>query len=355
MQFKQILFVFLCDLSVVMTVGAEEYRVAIPSSFETEVFFRRIHGDQPQASQYSHTQVQFQDFQNYRIVSRNATTIKPEFLQDGKNLGCGERETVVIDGTALSVDRETADFFQGVVPLNPETLTAMIDERCRDEPWTVSFSTDYEKRADIYRIEKLGSIIGLKDFLNQNRTAFSIEKKSILKSSDDSLEANLPVNGDLHRLVLQKWQSGWRVSELNSKYRNPPLTMKHLTVAKGDSLESEMQATATSNSPEMEINVRMTNIQFGSSTPVVLTRPIANGTPVSLDGTPQIKAVWKDGKVVRVYEGGTVDDLDSATFRTTSGSYGIVKTVLITLGFACIGVALMWMRSSRAMLNHDNM
>jgi len=179
MQFKQILFVFLCDLSVVMTVGAEEYRVAIPSSFETEVFFRRMHGDQFQVIQYLLTQVQFQDFQNYRIVFQVATTLTPEFLEDDKNLSCGERETVVIDGKVLSVDRQTDDF-QGVVPLNPEALTAMIEERCRDEPWTVSFSTDYEKRADIYRIEKLGSIIGLKDFLNQKRTAFSIEKKAFL-------------------------------------------------------------------------------------------------------------------------------------------------------------------------------
>jgi hypothetical protein len=348
MQLKQLLLVFLCGLAMAMKIGAQEYTLQIPSSFETEVCFKRMNNGQFEPSQYSLSKIQYQDFRNYRVVSRNASTIKPEFLQDGMNLKCGESETIVIDGRVLSVQRQTPDFFQGEVPNNPETLNTMVDERCQDCPWTVRFSTDYEKHSNVYRIEGLGSIIGKQDFLNLDRTAFSIAKKSILRSSEDSLESNITIKGDLHRLVLQKWEGGWRVSELVSNYRNPPLTMKYLIKAQGDSLESEIHGTKTSNAPETKINARMTNIQFDSRISISLARSIANGTPVSLDGSPQIKAVWMDGKVVRVYEGGTVDDLGSATFRTNTASFGIAKTLLITLGFACVGSLFMWIRRSRA-------
>ena len=40
---------------------------------------------------------------------------------------------------------------------------------------------------------------------------------------------------------------------------------------------------------------------------------------VFLDGQEQIKAVWQDGKVVRVYHKGTIDDLSQSQFASTGG------------------------------------
>ena len=91
----------------------------------------------------------------------------------------------------------------------------------------------------------------------------------------------------------------------------------------------------------------MSEIEFSVQPIIALSHSISNGTQVTLKSSPQIRAVWMDGKVVRVYEGGTVDDLGSATFRTTSGSYGIEKILLITIAVAFLGGALMWICRSR--------
>ena len=62
-----------------------------------------------------------------------------------------------------------------------------------------------------------------------------------------------------------------------------------------------------------------TGMTFGGTVNALLTEVIPNGTRVFLDGQEQIKAVWQDGKVVRVYHKGTIDDLSQSQFASTGG------------------------------------
>ena len=66
-------------------------------------------------------------------------------------------------------------------------------------------------------------------------------------------------------------------------------------------------------------NMVATGMTFGGTVNALLTEVIPNGTRVFLDGQEQIKAVWQDGKVVRVYHKGTIDDLSQSQFASTGG------------------------------------
>ncbi len=58
----------------------------------------------------------------------------------------------------------------------------------------------------------------------------------------------------------------------------------------------------------------ISKIQYGTNTNIQLDIAIENKTPVILYKSQHIRACWMDGKVVRVYDGGTVDDLGTAVF-----------------------------------------
>jgi len=322
---------------------ADEFPVKIPSVFHTEVLFEKKYDDSFSPTQFMVTEIQFNDFQNYRMVTSDTTTITRGFVEDGLNLSCSQSEKVVVGGQALTVSRKSV-LFQGEVPKGGEALAEIIAERCRDAEWSVSFSTTDDLPNSLGRLHGLVALVGKLDFLSQDRSAFSIAKPSILKKSGDTIDAKIQDKGDSHRVTLQKWEEGWRVSRLNSTYSSPSMVGEYAFRANDSDLEMEVHWTKTLDTPESRASVRMTKIQFDGSHSIAMMHPISNGTPVSLEGSPQIRAVWMDGKVVRVYEGGTVDDLGSATFRTASGSSAFVRGLLITVCLAAAVGAVLWMR-----------
>ena len=333
---------------IASNVSALEFRVKVPRSFETEVFVEERYGERFDTIQFQISEVEFYDFENYRIRSFSATTVKRDLVEEGLNLLCGESETIVVGGQLLSLARQS-DRFRGSIPTSREILESMLDENCRNIDWNVSFASKVNSIPNsLERLPSLGIIFGSLDLLSADKTAFSVPQ--IKNKVFDNSEINFRTNGNEvnHSASIIKLQDGWRVSKLESTFSNPRFVRKYTVQEQDSELVLDSSFSKNENGPESRAKARMRNIQLDGYFPIVLGQRIANGTPVSLKGSPQIKAVWMDGKIVRVYEGGTVDDLGSATFQTNSVSYGIAKILLITFGFACIGSLLMWILRSRA-------
>lgn len=327
-------------LFMAIKVGAEEFQLVIPSEFKTELQFEVKYGEEFSSTQVMLTEVLFNDHKNYRMINSSISSVKPEFATNGLNLLCNESEKIVVDGQALTLQRQS-DNFQGEIPNIGKDLEAMIEDRCGQLNWRVSFATEDDIVNSLGRLHGLVAIVGTLDFLNHDMSAFAITKPS---TNLEFVTANILVKKDSHQLTLQKWEHGWRLSDLNSTYSSPSMTGKYNVQTTTSGLELNASWTKTAETPESRATVRMRNIQFAPPKSIELSQSIANGTPVSLRGSPQIKAVWMNGKVVRVYEGGTVDDLGSASFRTMSGSNGLLRIALITVCLGVVGGAAVWLR-----------
>jgi hypothetical protein len=328
-------------------VIASEFPVTIPRAFETEVWVEKQHGGAFEPMQFRHDEVVFQDFSNYRIRARAATTIKRELVQGGLNLTCGESEQIVIAGQVLSLARTSMEF-QGTIPTTREALEAMLDEHCRKNELTVGFETDVGAASYwLNRNRVLEALVGSIDLLTPDRSAFSVPNTPHQASDTKDLRFVSTAGKVTHRASIQRWHAGWRISQLESKHTEPPFVRTITIKEDGSELVAESHVSENVDSPGSRSTSRTRAIRFDGEFPIELTQSIPNGTPVALWDSPQIKAVWMDGKVVRVYEGGTVDDLGSATFRVAAGSFGVVKVLLVTLGFACVGGALLRYRKTR--------
>ena len=296
-------------------VSADEFPVRIPSSFRTEVLIEIKYDGSFSPTQFLITEFQYNDVKNYRLLNIAASTVQRGSVEDGLNLACGQSETIVVDGQLLKQTRQS-EFFQGEVPTSRESLVEMIEKQCRFAEWSVFFSARDDQRSSLAGPPGLDAIVGSLDFLNQDRSAFLIATPS--RTNGGMVEANIQGKDVSSRVTLQKWEGGWRVTQLNATYSNPSMFTKYSIRENRSGLEMETYWTKTADQSESRSTTHMTNMQFGNVQTIELTQSIKNRAPVSLRGSPQIRAVWMDGKVVRLYKGGTVDDLGSATFRTTS-------------------------------------
>jgi hypothetical protein len=69
--------------------------------------------------------------------------------------------------------------------------------------------------------------------------------------------------------------------------------------------------------------------------------PIENGTPVTLQNSRQLQAEWRDGKVVRVYDGEAVKELATVAMKPPERTLW-PEILVMTLG--CIVAAIAWHR-----------
>lgn len=328
------------------SAGAQDFSVAVPSAFRTEVFVESKYDETFVPEQFMSTEVRFRDFQNYRMMSLSATTIKPELVENGLNLVCIEREIVVIEGKSLNIQRQSRAF-QSDVPLSHAALEQMVKQRCGDLSWSVSYATSDKLQRSLGQLNGLGILIGSIECVDTDRCRFSFPEKNRPNALANPVTARVQTSTGLHQVTLTKWHEKWRIARVETKFSDVDMrglqSVRELT----NGLEAESSWSKTQESPESRAKSRMSEIEFSVQPIIALSHSISNGTQVTLKSSPQIRAVWMDGKVVRVYEGGTVDDLGSATFRTTSGSYGIEKILLITIAVAFLGGALMWICRSR--------
>jgi len=322
--------------------AAQDFPVAVPNSFRTEVFFELKYDETFDPVQFMTTEFRFKNFQNYSIMSRSATTIQPEFVKNGLNLGCVEEETIVIEGKVLRLHRQSSEF-QGMVPRTQAALEQLVEQHCGKISWVVSYATKDDLQNSLGRLHGLGMLIGSLELIDVDRYRFRFSEKNTPKPTSDTVTETVQTSQGVFQITLNKWHEGWRVARLETKHDGEGAYVRSVRETT-TGLEGEGSSTRTKDAPGARSKSRMLDVQFSGPPKIALAHVISNGTPVGLRETPQIKAVWMDGKVVRVYEGGTVDDLGSATFRATTGSYGILNVLLITLGFASIGAALMWIR-----------
>jgi hypothetical protein len=68
---------------------------------------------------------------------------------------------------------------------------------------------------------------------------------------------------------------------------------------------------------DLDESVSLKNIQFATSQIISFGAQIKDKTPVILFKSQHIRACWLDGRVVRVFDSGTIDDLGTAAFQTT--------------------------------------
>ena len=328
---------------IAFCAAAQDFPVAVPNSFRTEVFFELKYDETFDPVQFMTTEVRFKDFRNYSLKSLSATTIQPEFVQNGLNLGCVEEETVVIEGKLLGLHRQSSEF-QGEVPRTQAALEQLVEQHCGKLSWDVSYATrDDDLQESLGMLYGLGMLIGSMQLIDVDRYRFRFSEKNPPKPTSDTVTETVQTSQGVFQITLNKWHEGWRVARLETKHDDEGAYLQSVRETT-TGLEGEGSSTKTKYAPGARSKSLMLDVQFSGPPKIALAHVISNGTPVGLRETPQIKAVWMDGKVVRVYEGGTVDDLGSATFRTTAGSYGILNILLITLGFASIGAALMWIR-----------
>jgi hypothetical protein len=168
---------------------------------------------------------------------------------------------------------------------------------------------------------------------------------------------------------FQKFDPFWRVSRLTVREYNPypddPRNTGKVIEAriKKDELDVGIEwKTPTSFQSQLTSVLHMTSGQKSSSKSVltvtdvsfevpkaieVLTE-IPNGTVVNLTETPQIKAVWQDGKVVRVYNARYVDDLSGARFQGPSGRSWFGTTSLLIVLSAAVFAWIAYRKRLRA-------
>lgn len=351
MLHRRVLFCFITSLSAVPSLtlcGADELPFKVPSSFRIETLHEFIYDAVFSPVSFLVSEIQFIDFANYRKRLWMATTIQREFLKDGLNLSCTESETVVLEGQLLELHRHTPEYFHGEVPNNRETLVELVSGRCQALPWDVFFSSSNKLEVSLGRQDGIVGLVGSLKFLSPDKSAFLIDRASVHKSTEETVEASVKDGKDLHRTTLQKWEGGWRVSQMDSTYASPYSVSKQISRVTPEGLVVSSQWNKTTENPGGRWTQNIVDIQHGRRQTISLSRTIKNGSPVYIKESPQLRAVWMDGKVVRVYEGGTVDDLGSANFRTADGMSGLAKMVLITtvLVFA-LGIVAWYRRMAK--------
>ena len=82
-----------------------------------------------------------------------------------------------------------------------------------------------------------------------------------------------------------------------------------------------------------------------------LQAEIPNGTSVALRDSPQLKAEWHDGKIVRVYDGEAVKELATIEMKPARSGWGKILLLGIVLA-GLTGFGWRYLRQGRIKANH---
>ena len=333
---------FCVALTTLCCFAGDGYSLHLPNYLESEVKITKVKANGEELVQYIAATVQFKDWGNYRVYTMNSSTLQDDEESTERFIFCGEEEVVVIDGKELLLRRSNENC-QATVPDSRESMQALVALNCQ-QPWSVFFSTKPDPSRNLTTIAGIGGIVGEYELLDSTGSQLNLVRRNIVKSGPQTVEAKVALPKASYDLSLARSDNNWMISKLITKYANSPTRMDRTTQVVGENgfkFETNWTASEDNGSSRMRSIATLNPVRYDQPQSISMTSSIDDESRVFLSESPQIKAIWKNNKVLRVYDGGYVDDLGSATFVLSSSRKIPARLVVITLALVIVGCFLL--------------
>lgn len=296
-------------------------------------------------------------------------------VSDEMYFSLSQGEIVRRGNEAILVSREVD--FEGPCPQNESELNRLRDQYLSRSPLQVLFY-------DASHIEECddGRFQSLSPFFGDETAAFQKGKPEVDLSKLDSFErtptriSGVATQGNLrNHYTFQPSDRGWRIQAIERVFETdkvayaPDEFAELLSKGKVRSIESvsgrtlikmEMDSVNTivwaseskllmsdGSTRHSSKTFQASLIAYDEDVECELRTKIPEGTTVNLVGAPQIKAQWHNGKVVRVYDQGFVDDLSKSIFFKRRNDATLTSWyVLLGMVALCAFLFWRWIRGS---------
>ncbi len=335
-DFGALIVVWICTVFFGQLYGAEkasDFDVIYPTTFE----YLESHSAIPDGDVYimSVGSVRVKDLHNFRLKRLSATTIDPKYIQNGMNLILVETTQIASGTELLKLSRQTEPF-KAEFPSSRESLEKLANELDKCDLSLKLYSKPKVPFGETH-LSKLHVFTDFSiPFLQGSSNTLDLTEIRVDATKPDRRLCDLSKGGVQFHGEFEKFQGNWRLlhssqqsrpASSRSQQKKEDIVSRLISVCdikyvnqNGFEVTSKSEAIYSSGKKGGSTsNMVATGMTFGGTVNALLTEVIPNGTRVFLDGQEQIKAVWQDGKVVRVYHKGTIDDLSQSQFASTGG------------------------------------
>lgn len=294
--------------------------------------------------------VEFLDGDNFRTTSISLMAIQSGYEKQGKNLKALEEENVLSHSELLSVRRES-DYFKGVNPDGTNELRELAAKHLPNDSIIVLKQTvDRETRKEC--LGSFGVFVFAIPFQESKLDKIDLSSVEIVESSPNRLIVRQRLSKSEESFHFIPLHEKWVLAESSAKLWDPS-QMKGVRSRESETKLTDSSSNSFSYAKKFKSEhsngqkydaletCELTNMEFGAKPQISLSITIKNKTPVILYDNQQIKAAWLNGKVVRVFDSETVDDLSNATFNTESSS-ALTRPLLLFAMLIVGGVIVFW-------------
>jgi hypothetical protein len=262
----------------------------------------------------------------------------------------------VKEGEALEV-RLQSGRFQGEFPEHFSDLEAIAQQHCNPEARV--YHDLIKSESQLRHWLQSYSLIWPVDLPSDDTfSRIDLSRCRVLSVDEDLVHFESQSKGVLSNCKFRRFENQWRLVELqglfdnSSSEKNWGKSKRICRVNWVSSSEARVSdethyQSADGQLEELSIDSRYYELSDSPLSEIGGEIPVPNYTPVTLRNSQQIKACWLDGRIVRVFDQGHVDDLGGVSFQNptqSSSRIWMIGTAVVILA----GIALVLFRQDRS-------